>query len=211
MIDPFNNHRIGMTLYTTKSCIEGHACRIVLHEKEVECDVEFVDLDQQPNPIIEVNPYGESPTLVDRELELYGSHVIAEYLDERLPHPPLMPPDPINRGRTRLMLYRCQRDWLAALRMLDENKQKPSQRMRASISRDLAILASYLPSDNFWFGEEFSLVDCFIAPLLWRLNHYGIALPTHSRSIRAYSKNVFSRPSFRASLSSIERDMFASF
>ncbi len=196
-----------MTLFSTRSCIEGHACRIVLHEKEVECDVEYVDLDRNPNPIIELNPYGESPTLMDRELVLYGSHIIAEYLDDRLPHPPLMPHDPVSRGRVRMMMYRCQRDWLGKLRELDAKKQKPNKLLRTTISRDLSVLATYLKSMPFWLGEDFSLVDCFIAPLIWRLKHYGIELPAQTSAIAAYSNRVFNRDSFVKSLSSTERDM----
>ncbi len=211
MIDPFQTRRVGMTLFTSRSCIEGHACRVVLYEKEVECDVEYIDMgntNPDENPIITINPYGESPTLVDRDLELYGSHIIAEYLDERLPHPPLMPPDPVSRGKVRLMIYRCQRDWFSKLRHYDENNTKPDTALRKIISQDLTILAPYLSTEQFWLGEDFSLADCFIAPLLWRLNHYGIELPVSTRAIRAYKNRLFSRPSFQSSLSSLEREMF---
>jgi len=120
MNDDLLNRRPGMTLYSTPACIEGHACRMVLNEKEVECDVEFVDLRQSENPIRYWNPYNESPTLIDRDVVLYGAHIIAEYLDDRLPHPPLMPPDPASRSRVRMMIYRCQRDWLRKLSEIEK-------------------------------------------------------------------------------------------
>lgn len=207
MAESIEHRRTGMTLFSTETCIEGHACRMVLHEKEVECDVEYVNLQNNPNPIIELNPYGESPTLMDRNMVLYGSHVVAEYLDDRLPHPPLMPPDPVNRGRVRMMIYRCQRDWLQKLRVLDEKKQKPNKVFRTSLSRDLSSLAPYMAEQEFWLGEEFSLVDCFIAPLLWRLKHYGIELPSQTRSITQYANRIFGRDSFRKSLSDAEMEM----
>ena len=196
-----------MTLFSTRSCIEGHACRIVLHEKEVECDVEYVDLHTDPNPIKEFNPYGESPTLMDRDLVLYGARIIAEYLDDRLPHPPLMPPDPVNRGIVRLMIHRCQRDWLGHLRELDEKKQKPSRLLRNSIARDLSSLAPFLSKQRYWLGDVFSLVDCFMAPLLWRLQYYNIELPQQTRAIPLYANRLYARDSFSKSLSSVEREM----
>ncbi len=196
-----------MTLYSTVSCIEGHACRMVLNEKEVECDVEFVNLRQSPNPILEWNPYGESPTLVDREITLYGSHIIAEYLDDRLPHPPLMPPDPANRGRVRMMIYRCQRDWLRQLREFDEKNRKPSKALRNRICRSLASLGQFISEQQYWLGNDFTLVDCFMAPLLWRLSHYDIILPPQLKSIPLYANRLFARDSFSNSLSHVEREM----
>lgn len=207
MNDSFQNRRAGMTLYSTVSCIEGHACRMVLHEKEVECDVEYVDLSRNPNWITENNPYGESPTLIDRELVLYGSHIIAEYLDDRLPHPPLMPPDPVNRGRVRMMIYRAQRDWLGKLRRYDEKKQKPPKQLRDMVLRDLCVMAQFFSTQQFWLEDEFTLVDCFIAPLLWRLPHYGIELPPQARVINTYAYRLFRRGSFAKSLSPFERDL----
>ena len=207
MAEALESQRMGMTLYSTETCIEGHACRMVLHEKEVECEVEYVDLNRNPNRIIELNPYGESPTLEDRGMVLYGSHVVGEYLDDRLPHPPMMPPDPVNRGKVRLMIYRFRRDWLKKLRELDEKKQKPNKMLRTTLTRDLSILAPYLEGQDFLLGEEFSLADCFVAPLLWRLKHYGIELPSQTRPLMQYAHRVFGRDSFRKSLSEAEKEM----
>ncbi len=207
MNDFLLSRRSGMTLFSTESCIEGHACRMVLNEKEVECAVEFVELNKTPNPILEWNPYGESPTLVDRDITLYGSHIIAEYLDDRLPHPPLMPPDPASRGRIRLMLYRCQRDWLRQLRELDERNRKPGKVLRYTISQYLVSIAQYLGEREYWLGREFTLVDCFLAPLLWRLELYEIEVPPQLKAIPQYANRLFARESFGNSLSQFEREM----
>ncbi len=206
MIDAFQTRRAGMTLYSLVSCIEGHACRMVLHEKEVECDVEYVQRASDPK-ITENNPYGESPALVDRELVLYGSHIIAEYLDDRLPHPPLMPPDPSNRSKVRMMIYRAQRDWFGDLRRYEEKKQKPPKTLRNKMQRDLSVMAQYFGSQQFWLEGEFTLVDCFFAPLLWRLPHYGIELPAQARVLNTYAHRLFKRTSFTKSLSPYEREL----
>ncbi len=207
MVEPQQPKKAGMILFSASTCIEGHACRIVLHEKEVECDVEYVNMSKAPNPILESNPYGESPTLIDRELKLYGSHIIAEYLDDRLPHPPLMPPDPINRSRVRMMIYHCQRDWLDQLKSLDHKKQKPNKQLRNEICRTLSALTTTFQRQQYWLGDEFSMVDCYLAPLIFRLPFYGIELPPQMKPILAYGKRVFKRSSFLKSLSPDERDM----
>ncbi len=207
MNDAFQTRRAGMTLYSTLSCIEGHACRMVLHEKEVECDVEYVNLSSNPNWITENNPYGESPTLIDRDIVLYGSHIIAEYLDDRLPHPPLMPPDPANRSKVRMMIYRAQRDWLEELRLFEKKKQKPHKPLRDKIVRDLSVMAQFFNSQQFWLEDEFTLVDCFLAPLLWRLPYFGIDIPPPARVLHTYANRLFKRASFANSLSPFEREL----
>ena len=197
----------SMTLYSTESCIEGHACRIVLYEKQVECEVEFVDLAANPAVLGELNPYGESPTLADRELVLFGAHIVAEYLDDRLPHPPLMPPDPVGRGRARMLIYRFRREWLNELRRLELRGEKPKIALRTAIRQDLAAMSPLLAHQDYLLGEEFSLADCFLMPVLWRLEHYKIELPVQTRPVAAYMHRVLSRESFKRSLSVIERDM----
>ncbi len=206
-MDKIPSRMASMTLYSTQSCIEGHACRIVLYEKQVDCDVEYVDLESNPNALAEMNPYGESPTLADRELILYGSQIIAEYLDDRLPHPPLMPPDPVNRGRVRMMIYKIQREWLNELRHLDLQGLKPRKGLRAAIRQDLSSMSPFLVKQEFLLGEEFSLADCFVMPVLWRLEHYGIELPAQTKAVSAYIRRVLARESFKRSLSPLERDM----
>ena len=195
-----------MKLYAGSNCLYGHACRIVLKEKDVDCDV----LDPAAEPECErteLNPYGESPTLIDRELVLYGDNVITEFLDERLPHPPLMPLDPIGRGRARLLIVRLQRDWLGEVkRLLDEGKPL-NKRLKKSLWDGLLAMSPNFLVQRYAMGNEFSLVDCYLAPLLWRLSVMDVTLPRQGQAVMDYSERLFERSTFQASLNSLERDM----
>ena len=195
-----------MKLYAGSNCLYGHACRIVLKEKDVDCDV----LDPAADPefdLTELNPYGESPTLIDRELVLYGDNVITEFLDERLPHPPLMPLDPIGRGRARLLVARLQRDWLGEVkRLLDEGKPL-NKRLKKSLWDGLLAMSPNFLVQRYAMGNEFSLVDCYLAPLLWRLSVMDVTLPRQGQAVMDYSERLFERSTFQASLNSLERDM----
>ena len=195
-----------MKLYAGSNCLYGHACRIVLKEKDVDCDV----LDPAADPefdLTELNPYGESPTLIDRELVLYGDNVITEFLDERLPHPPLMPLDPIGRGRARLLIGRLQRDWLNEVkRLLDEGKPL-NKRLKKSLWDGLLAMSPNFLVQRYAMGNEFSLVDCYLAPLLWRLSVMDVTLPRQGQAVMDYSERLFERSTFQASLNSLERDM----
>lgn len=195
-----------MKLYAGSNCLYGHACRIVLKEKDVDCDV----LDPAADPefdLTELNPYGESPTLIDRELVLYGDNVITEFLDERLPHPPLMPLDPIGRGRARLLIGRLQRDWLGEVkRLLDEGKPL-NKRLKKSLWDGLLAMSPIFLAQRYAMGNEFSLVDCYLAPLLWRLSAMDVTLPRQGQAVMDYSERLFERSTFQASLNSLERDM----
>ena len=195
-----------MKLYAGSNCLYGHACRIVLKEKDVDCDV----LDPAADPefdLTELNPYGESPTLIDRELVLYGDNVITEFLDERLPHPPLMPLDPIGRGRARLLIGRLQRDWLREVkRLLDEGKPL-NKRLKKSLWDGFLAMSPNFLVQRYAMGNEFSLVDCYLAPLLWRLSVMDVTLPRQGQAVMDYSERLFERSTFQASLNSLERDM----
>ena len=195
-----------MKLYAGSNCLYGHACRIVLKEKDVDCDV----LDPSADPEIdltELNPYGESPTLIDRELVLYGDNVITEFLDERLPHPPLMPLDPIGRGRARLLIGRLQRDWLGEVkRLLDEGKPL-NKRLKKSLWDGLLAMSPNFLVQRYAMGNEFSLVDCYLGPLLWRLSVMDVTLPRQGQAVMDYSERLFERSTFQASLNSLEREM----
>jgi len=195
-----------MKLYAGSNCLYGHACRIVLKEKDVDCDV----LDPAADPefdLTELNPYGESPTLIDRELVLYGDNVITEFLDERLPHPPLMPLDPIGRGRARLLIGRLQRDWLGEVkRLLDEGKPL-NKRLKKSLWDGLLAMSPNFLVQRYAMGNEFSLVDCYLGPLLWRLSVMDVTLPRQGQAVMDYSERLFERSTFQASLNSLERDM----
>ena len=195
-----------MKLYAGSNCIYGHACRIVLKEKDVDCDVLNPAADPEFD-LTELNPYGESPTLIDRELVLYGDNVITEFLDVRLPHPPLMPLDPIGRGRARLLIARLQRDWLSEVkRLLDEGKPL-DKKLKKSLWDGLLAMSPIFLTQRYAMGNEFSLVDCYLAPLLWRLSVMDVTLPRQGQAVMDYSARLFERSTFQASLNSLEREM----
>ena len=197
-----------MMLYSASLGVQSHSVRIVLFEKEVECRVEYVDSEGAPGDLVELNPYHETPTLVDRDLVLYGSQIINEYLDERLPHPPLMPVDPVNRGRARLMMLRVQRDWLDLVKDFDSVELVRDNDDAQQMIRDGLIAVSPIFNEQaYMLGEEFSLVDCLMAPLLWRLPVYGVKLPRQAKPILEYGERLFERASFLSSLSEAEHEI----
>lgn len=206
MASPANRKPI-MTLYSGTTDPFSHRTRIVLFEKEVECQLVEVDLNKKPRELSELNPYNQVPTMVDRDLVLYNSLIINEYLDERLPHPPLMPVDPVNRARARLMLHRFNRDWYSILPEIEQGDKKSTTRLRNILRDGLTVISPLFKNQPYMLGEEFSLVDCSIAPILWRLDHYGIKLPKQAEPIFAYADRLFSRKSFKLSLTEAEKSM----
>lgn len=201
------NRKSVMTLFTGDTDIDSHRVRIVLAEKGINVELHYVEAHELPEDLIEMNPYGTVPTLIDRDLVLYSAQVIMEYLDERFPHPPLMPVDPVSRARSRLMLYRIEKDWYRMVdKMLSENEAEVAQ-ARMELRDSLAVLAPLFEQKPFFMSDELSLVDCAIAPLLWRLPSYGIELPTQSKSVYQYAERIFERESFQSSLSDIEREL----
>ena len=192
-----------MALYSGVECVFSHGCRIVLFEKEVECQIIYMDDDEASDGLAELNPYNETPTLLDRDLVLYGAQIINEYLDERLPHPPLMPVDPVNRGRARLMMMRFCREWLNPLH---ENRlDEPG--MKQSIRDGLIAMSPVLSEQMYMLGDEYSLVDSYLSPLLWRLGALKINLPRQAKPVVEYAERLFERPAFVSSLSEVERDL----
>jgi len=203
----FASRKPIMTLYSGPLCVHSHSCRIVLFEKDVDCQLEYVDPDSYPPELAEINPYNETPTLVDRELILYGAQIINEYLDERLPHPPLMPVDPVNRGRARLMMMRLQRDWLDTVRDIDGVHKNASESIRQVLRDGLIAISPVFNEQAYMLGNEFGLVDCFMAPLLWRLPLYGVDLPRQAKPIFEYATRLFERQAFVSSLSEAEHEL----
>lgn len=202
------NRRSVMTLFSKPTCIHSHRTRLVLAEKNINIDIANVVGPDLPEDLMDLNPYHTVPTLVDRDLVLYDSRVIIEYLDERFPHPPLMPVDPVTRAQFRLALFRIETDWY----QLAEQFEADGERKFGSKSRKLlreSILASVdlFAAERFFLSEDFSLVDCSIAPILWRLPIYGIDLGTQAEPIESYMKRVFERPSFQESLTELEQEM----
>ncbi len=196
-----------MTLYAGTSDPYSHRTRIVLYEKDVECQLIEVDPAKKPRELADLNPYNQVPTLVDRDLVLYESNIVNEYLDERLPHPPLMPVDPVSRARARLMLLRFDRDWYSLLPEVTGNDKKAAQRARNIIRDGLSVISPVFKYQQFVLGEECSLVDCALAPLLWRLDYYDIELPRQAKPILDYADRMFARKAFKLSLTEAEKEM----
>jgi RNA polymerase-associated protein len=198
--------RSVMTLYSGPVCPYSHRVRIVLAEKGVTVDVVMVDTESPPEELIELNPYYGVPTLVDRELVLYQANIIMEYLDERFPHPPLLPVYPVARAKSRLMMLRIEADWYKLIRMIEANDES-SDAARKELRESLITLAPIFGNMPYFMSEDFSLVDCYLAPLLWRLPSMGIELPLAANSIKQYAKRLFQRESFEASLTEAERGL----
>jgi RNA polymerase-associated protein len=201
------NKRSIMTLFSDTIDIYSHQARIVLAEKGVGVEISFIDPTELPEDLLELNPYGTVPTLIDRELVLYNSHIIMEYLDERFPHPPLMPVYPVSRGQSRLTMHRIQNDWYVLAEKIMA-KKGDLEATRNELREAFLSLAPLFAETPYFMSEEFSLVDCYLAPLLWRLPALGIDLTgTGSKDVKAYMKRIFERPSFIASLTDQEREI----
>ncbi|MCL1074779.1 stringent starvation protein SspA [Shewanella dokdonensis] len=200
------NKRSIMTLFSGADDLYSHQVRIVLAEKGVTVDVLQVDPNDLPEDLLELNPYNSVPTLVDRELVLYESRIIMEYLDERFPHPPLMPVYPVSRGQTRLMMHRIDRDWYSLVNRI--RKGDRADEARKELLESILSIAPVFAEMPFFMSEEFGLADCYLGPLLWRLPALGIELDgKSSKDIKAYMTRVFERDSFKASLTEAEREM----
>ncbi len=197
-----------MTLLSGALDVFSHCCRIVLLEKGVEFGVEYISAGGDPAKIGEHNPYGETPTLIDRDVALYDMWVIIDYLDERFPHPPLMPVDPITRAKTRLIISRLTRDWLQPVCNLGETSTpKPSAALRKSLHDGLLALSPIFSSQPYFLGGDYTLVEAYFAPLLWRLPALGIELPKPAAPLIEYSERLFKRPAFHASMSAQEIEL----
>lgn len=201
------NKRSIMTLFSDTVDIYSHQARIVLAEKGVGVEISYTDPTNLPEDLLDLNPYGTVPTLVDRELVLYNSHIIMEYLDERFPHPPLMPVYPVSRGQSRLTMHRIQNDWYVLAEQILKGEGNVDT-ARNELREALLSLAPLFAETPFFMSEEFSLVDCYLAPLLWRLPALGIELTGNgSKDVRTYMKRIFDRASFKASLTDQEREI----
>jgi len=197
-----------MTLFSAPHDPWSHRVRIVLAEKGLAADVVDVVPGRFPEDLLDLNPYHSVPTLVDRDLVLYDARVISEYLDERFPHPPLMPVDPVQRAQLRLAMYRIERDWYGPAIGIDLDATGPdSQRLRKQLRETILASAELFRMKPYFLSTEFSLADACIAPILWRLPHYGIDLAREAQAIARYAASVFPRAGFRASLTGAEQQM----
>lgn len=200
--------RTIMSLYSDLDDIYSHQVRIVLAEKGVNVDILPVsDKETTQSELMAINPYGTVPTLVDRDLVLYESRIIMEYLDERFPHPPLLPVYPVARAETRKMMYRIDKDWYALMHEI-QTSETPDE-ARSVLLESLMSLEPLFLDKPYFLSDEFSLLDCALAPLLWRLPHLGIDIPGEGTGLHAYMKRVFHRASFQTSLTDVERQLRA--
>ncbi len=197
-----------MTFYSDPTDPACHAVRYVLSEKAINVDVLSVEEDSRPEELNDLNPYGTVLTLVDRDLVLYDEHIIMEYLDERFPHPPLMPVDPVSRANNRLFRFRIRWDIYALLEEMDATtSKKEAEEYRRGVRDTLTAIAGVFAQKPFFMSDEFSLVDAYLAPVLWRLDHYGIKLPPQAKPLLTYGERLFARESFHASLSEFEQEL----
>ena len=199
-----------MTLYSSSLDIYSHQVRIVLAEKGVNFEVIDVEPNNKPEDLADLNPYNTVPTLVDRDLVLFEARIIMEYLDERFPHPPLMPVYPVARARSRLMMHRVQRDWYSLMEVIVNPKVNANdlEKAKKDLKDSLITLAPVFSDTAFFLSEEFTLVDCCLAPLLWRLDSMGIELNGRgSNEVKGYMERLFERESFQASLTTLEQEL----
>lgn len=201
------NKRSVMTLFCNSTDIYGHQIRLVLAEKGVTAEVEIVNGGNLPQELLDLNPYGTIPTLIDRDLTLYEPHIALEYLDERFPHPPLMPVYPILRANTRLMMYRIQKEWYGAYNTIINNPtSEQASEARKALLDDLTSIAPVFKEKPFFMSDDFTLADCYLAPLIWRLPLLEIELPkVAEKYYAAYMARVFGRPAFLESLTDDEK------
>ncbi|MDP2793359.1 MAG: glutathione S-transferase N-terminal domain-containing protein [Sulfurisoma sp.] len=195
-----------MNLYSGTTCPFSHRCRIVLYEKQMDFQVIDVDLFNKPEDIAVINPYNRVPVLVDRDLVLYEANIINEYIDERFPHPQLMPPDPQTRAKARQLLYTMEHELFSNIDPLEKNL-KSADKARAHVRDRLTELSPVFNKQKFMLGDDFSMLDVAIAPLLWRLGHYGIELPKVAAPLAKYAERIFSRQGFIDALTPTEKVM----
>ena len=202
--------RSSMTFFSDGESHYSHRVRIVLAEKGVTVDIIDVDADNKPTELTDMNPYNSLPTLLDRDLVLYENKVMMEYLDERFPHPPLLPVYPVARGASRQYIFRIENDWCGMVDTIVANSnQKDVEKARKELRESLIAIAPIFAEKPFFMSDEFTLVDCCMAPILWRLPALGIEIPNtkQTKPLHVYMDTLFERESFKESLSELEQDM----
>ena len=196
-----------MTLYSGPSCPFSQRCRIVLYEKGMDFQIIDVDPHNKPEELALMNPYNRPPVLVERDLVLHESNIINEYIDERFPHPQLMPADPVMRARARLFLFRFEKELFSHIDALESGTQKQADKARGLIRDNLTQISSVFTKHKHMLGDDFSMLDVAIAPLLWRLEYYGIALPRQASHLLKYAERLFSRSGYIEALTPSEKAM----
>ena len=202
------NRRSVMLVFSNDIDVYSHRVRLIMAEKGVNAEIISVKSGEKNRDLIELNPYNTVPTLVDRDLVLYNSHVVMEYLDERFPHPPLMPVDPVSRATNRLMLYRMDLDLYSHLNTIIKGEGDVDG-ARKALRDNLTAISPIFKQMPFFMSEEFSMVDCNLIPLLWRLEMLGVELPKQAAPLQGYMERIFARSTFQNSLTELEREMRA--
>lgn len=197
--------RTVMTLHTDLSDVYSHQVRIVLAEKGVNAEMIPANPQNPSDDLLSLNPYGSVPTLLDRDLVLFEARIIMEYLDERFPHPPLLPVYPVSRAESRKMMFRIEHDWYQLMHAIlaDQNVEET----RAELTESLMSLEPVFADKPYFLSDEFSLLDCTMAPLLWRLPLLNIEIDASAKGLHAYMQRLFQRESFKASLTDVEKQM----
>ncbi|ACT49534.1 MULTISPECIES: glutathione S-transferase N-terminal domain-containing protein [Methylovorus] len=196
-----------MTLYSGTTDPYSHRCRIVLFEKGMDFQVIDVDLANKPEDLAVINPHNEVPVLVERDLVLQQANIINEYIDERFPHPQLMPADPVMRARARLFLHNFEEQLFSHIKDIESGNQKLADKARLIIRDNLTQIVPLFSRQEYILGDEFSMLDVAIAPLLWRLGHYGIELPKQAAPLLKYAERIFSRPAYIEAMTPSEKAM----
>ena len=196
-----------MTLYSGTTDPFSQRCRFVLFEKGMDFQVIDVDMFNKPEDLAVVNPYNKVPVLVERDLVLYEANIINEYIDERFPHPQLMPADPVMRARARLFLHRFENELFCHIDAIEHGAQKVADKARQSVRNNLTQIAPVFAKQKYMLGDEFSMLDVAIAPLLWRLDHYGVHLAMDAAPLMKYAERLFSRPAYIEAMTPAEKAM----
>ena len=201
------NRRSIMVLYSDLSDPYGHSSRIVLAEKDINVEINYVEPGEIPQELAELNPYNSILTLIDRELVLYDAQIIMEYLDERFPHPPLLPVDPVNRASNRQYRHRVMKDLYSLLDDLYSDNEIAANNARKSFRDHMTAIAPIFSQKPYFMSDEYTLVDCCMAPLLWRMDEFGIRLPPSAKPLQEYANRLFEREAFQSSLSAYEKEL----
>lgn len=188
-----------MTLYTNGlNDPYSHVVKIVLAEKCLDFEEQLIQ--DNIKTLKKLNPYCYTPTFIDRDLVLYKAEIITEYIDERFPHPPLMPVNPILKGKTRLLIYRINKDWFKTLNYilnlkydLSDNLETYKKNLLSQIE-GAKLLFKEMP---YFLSENFSLIDCWISTLLWYLQEIDKDFIEKEKLIYDYSRKIFARNSFQ--------------
>lgn len=197
----------GMKLFSRPLCADSHRVRLVLAEKGINVDIHEIEGDELPQSLVDVNPYNSVPTLSDRDMVLYHPRIIMEYIDERFPHPPLMPVDPVSRASRRLALHRIEEDWYRLIPDLEGKPDRKQSKAKKELREGLTAAADIFALKPYFLSDEMSLVDCTLAPLLWRLPRWGIELPKEAKAVTDYATRIFNTETFQASLTEEEMEI----